>query len=456
MKDLKEEKNKIIEYSINLLEAPATEELKNLKLEYIPSRWNFIYRRVIKFEEENNEELIYYNFSNNLLNNLKKYTNPYDIIIVLNEFKKIIGNFENIDKLSVKQKKFILFGLCNTEYIGVKNDSSTFIGHLKNMELKYSLDENKFNTQFYFEGLLNKIIVNYCSSKLAKDAFKNLFGELPEEMKKEIFTEKILNYVYYLPFTALENIERTDRRFSLILINQQDNSMIIPMKRIPNLESDLRTFVNITIRKFTFQHEHQHLSGGLLFFIGKSERINTPKQKYENNKLTILNDDYQLNEDEKKNLEKKSIIISKERGELFEQMYYGKIFNSFNMIELLFIADENNDNLERKEHLDKFNQFSKNIKLKQALENFPKNQHLSKLVSNIYFLLLLDEKNNGNTNYIKLLENEAIARRLGNENDKEKNLTILTILNKNIIAEKGKCYLSENKPDYKFIKRKDK
>ena len=71
LKDLKEEKNKIIEYSINLLEAPATEELKNLKLEYIPSRWNFIYRRVIKFEEENNEELIYYNFSNNLLNNLK-------------------------------------------------------------------------------------------------------------------------------------------------------------------------------------------------------------------------------------------------------------------------------------------------------------------------------------------------------------------------------------------------
>lgn len=452
LKEMREERKKINEYIVNLLKAPATEELKNLKLEKIPSRWNNIYKRIIRFEEEKNEELIYYNFSNNFLNNIKKYKNPFDIIIVLNEFKTIIGNFENIDKLSIKQKKFILFGLCNTEYLGVKNNAKTFIEQLRKMEQKYLEDENKFNSQICFDGLLNKIIVNYCCSKLAKDAFKNLFGELPKEIKNEIFTEKILNYIYYLPFNALENIERTDRRFSLILINQLKDSIIIKIKN-PNLKTDLKTFVNITIRKFTFQHEHQHFSGGLLFFIGKSERINTPKQKYENNKLTILKDNYLINEDEKKKLEEKSIIISQERGELYEQMYYGKIFSKFKMIELLFIANEDNNNLNREEHLEKFNQFTKNIKLEEAFKNFPKNQILSKLINDIFFLLLVDKEENGDENLLNLLETEAIARRIGAKGDNE---NILKILNNNVIAEKGKCYLSGDKPDYKFLKRKDK
>ena len=294
--------------------------------------------------------------------------------------------------------------------------------------------------------------MNYCSSNLAKVAFTNLFGELPKEIKNEIFTEKILNYVYYLPFTALENIERTDRRFSLILINQLKNTLIFKIKNL-ELEEHLKIFVNIIVRKFHFQHEHQHLSGGFLFFIGKSERINTPKQKYENKKLTILNDEYELSEEEQKKLEQKLIIISKERGELYEQMYYGKIFYSFKMIELLFIADENNNNLKREKHLEKFINYTNNINLEKAFENFPKNQSLSKLVNDIYCILLEDKEENSNENYLQKLENEAIARKIGTEDNNE---NTLEILNRNIIAERGKCYLSDNKPDYKFLKIKNK
>ena len=428
--------NEIIDYVIELLKSPAIEELKNLELVKIPSRWNIIYRRLIKFEEEKNEELIYYNFSNNFLHNIINCKNPYDIIILLNQFKAVIGDFENIDKLSIIQKKFILFGLCNTEYKGPDFDIRTYIAQLKNLILINSKNENEFNNQNIFNGLLNEVIVNYCSSKLAKDAFNNLFGELPEEMKKEIFSEKILNYIYYIPFTAAENIERTDKRFSLILINQLEDSKIIQIK-IPILNELLTNFVNIVVRKFEFQHEHQHFSGGLLFIIGKEKCINTPRQNYENNKLTILPDHYEI-----KKLEEKSIVESEERGELYEQMYYGKILSEFKMIELLFIADENNYNLEKEEHLNKFNKFTKEITLEEALKNYPKNQNLSELVSRIYSELLADKEENGDKSYLVILEGKAVAKKKGKKHDNEKSITTL---NNNIIAEKGKCYLSSKK-----------
>ena len=84
---------------------------------------------------------------------------------------------------------------------------------------KYKNEEEEYNSQKVFGGILNKVIIKYSCSKLAEDAFKNIFEiELPIEIKEELFTKKILNYLYYIPFNGITNTERTDLRFSLILV----------------------------------------------------------------------------------------------------------------------------------------------------------------------------------------------------------------------------------------------
>ena len=46
---------KIYKYVKDILEKPAKEELKDLALKSIPSRWNIIYSKVIRIESETND-----------------------------------------------------------------------------------------------------------------------------------------------------------------------------------------------------------------------------------------------------------------------------------------------------------------------------------------------------------------------------------------------------------------
>ena len=57
-------------YVNSILDNPAKDELKNLKIKKTPSRWNNIYTKIIKFENEKNNELIFYSQTNDLLANI--------------------------------------------------------------------------------------------------------------------------------------------------------------------------------------------------------------------------------------------------------------------------------------------------------------------------------------------------------------------------------------------------
>ena len=183
----------------------------------------------------------------------------------------------------------------------------------------------------------------------------------------------------------------------------------------------------------------------MLYFIDKLERINSPKQIYEKGVLTKLSNEYKLSEEEKK-ISNNEIYLDKERDELFEKMYYGKVLYNLTMIDLLFIADERSDGLQREEHLKKFQEFTKNKKLGDALKEFPDNQILSQLVKELYECLIECE-NKGIE--INLNEKTFVARKYGSYNcdDIKKNL------NSKKIAKAGKCYLSYFKPNYKTVKR---
>lgn len=446
------EENEVQKYAKSILESPATDELKYLKLKEVPSRWNYVYKKVIIFEKEKNEELIYYNLSNNFLVNMWINPNSINLLKVLHKFNEIFeldNNKKNIiDDLPPKNKKFILLGLCHSEFVGSKFKQNNIFNIMKSIKNKNIIEE-EFNNQKAFGGILNEIIIKYSCSKLARDSFENIFEiDLPKEIEEELFTKKILNYLYYIPFNGFANTERTDRRFSLILINQHKNCVTL-LTQCDDLDELLFDFINIVIRKFIFQHEHNHLSGGLLYFIGKLERINTPKQKYENGKLTKLSNEYELTSEEKKKLSKNEIYIGKERGELFEKMYYGKVLYDLTLIELLFIADERNDELTREEHLIRFQEFTKYKKLENALEEFPNNQTLSKLVKNIYDCLMKKKKKGIKVN---LSEKSTVARKYEDSYNFD---DIIKKYNSEKVAKVGKCYLSYTKPDYKDVKSYD-
>ena len=169
------------------------------------------------------------------------------------------------------------------------------------------------------------------------------------------------------------------RRFSLILINTYEKKMIVSFNN-NKLNVLLLDFSNIVLRKLIFCHEHQHLSGGLLYFKKITKRLSTPPHEIVEG--TIMYDE-------------KSIKRG-ERGELFELLCYGKVYKVYSIFDLLFIADETNDNLDVDEHLKKYKEYHKKGKsLLDELKNFPKGQALSSLVNEIYCELSGDTQTYG-------------------------------------------------------------
>lgn len=391
--------SEIYSFIDKILSKPADDELKYLNIKNIPSRWDTIYSKIIKIDKEQNDELIYYNLTNDLLQNIKNNRTPYETLHFLKEFKKIYNKFSCKSDLQNITKKFVLIGLCNCEYIEHKNPSSflkvfNYISDIKDLQMSDNYINNQIlNPNDIYEGRLHKSILKFSKSKLAKSSFKQIFEmkNIPLEFEKEIFSENIEKYIYYFPYSSHYDTERTLKRFSLILINCNKNKKILNVVN-PVLDDLLEEFTNIVVRKFTFGHEHQHLSGALLFFSEKINRVGTPP--YEINEGNLI---YDYNSKGKG-----------ERGELFELICYGKIFKVFNIFDLLFISNEKYDDLDIDSHLKEYKNYCEKKKdLMNELKHFPEDQTLSELVKAIYEELSKDNKNNNN-NY-QMLSTKAIT-----------------------------------------------
>ena len=169
------------------------------------------------------------------------------------------------------------------------------------------------------------------------------------------------------------------------------------------------------------------MSGVLLFFSKKINRINTPPYNIIKGELI-----YNYNEKEKKG----------ERG--FELLGYGKEIRLFTFFDLLFIANENNDNLDIDTHCKNYIEYNKKKKdLLYELKNFPKNQILSDIIDELYDELLKNPKISKyiSTGTIAFKEEETLKT-------EEKIIKILE--NSKDIVDKEVCPLSRSQPKYKY------
>jgi hypothetical protein len=189
-----------------------------------------------------------------------------------------------------------------------------------------------------------------------------------------------MKYIYYIPYRSGFDTERTFKIFSKIIIDPVKNLYADSIShKFLNYElgQNIKKFVNIVLRKFKFEHEHQHLVTILLFYlyINSKRRINSLPKEILENIIKILSEEIYA---KKKN----NINILKEAGYQFEVFCYGRKQTHFSLKQLLFIANEDNDKLDCKNFKENYNKCA-NIKLEEMLENFPKNQTLSKLVNDI-------------------------------------------------------------------------
>ena len=435
--------NEILElknYIDRILKKPAEDELKNLNIKKIPSRWNIIYNKIIRIDKETNDELIYYSLTNNLLNNIQNNKSPFKNILFLKEFMKIYNLFPSNYSFKNATKKFILLGLSNCEYIELSNQNFfaafKYIFNLKdNSQSDNYVNNLILNPVHIYEGILHKSIIKFAESRLAESAFKRMFDldEIPIEIKKEIFNKNIEKYICYFPYSSYNDIERTIKRFSLILINCNKNKKILNVEN--NILDDLLDkFSNIIVRKFTFGHEHQHLSGGLLFFSERINKLGTPPHTFNNGKLIY---DYSSND-------------KGERGELFEILAYGKVFKVFTIFDLLFMANEKYDDLNIDSHLEEFKKYSARKKdLMNELKNFPDNQILSGLIKEIYRELEIIGQN---SDIYFELSNKTIAYKNKDLIRSQNDYNLLQ--NAENIVKRNICPLSGYKENYRYIKNK--
>lgn len=250
----------------------------------------------------------------------------------------------------------------------------------------YLQSKQKFKSYIntnYFDGLLNKIILNYSKSNLAKDSIKKLFNINENEYKQlfeEVTTEKIINYIYYLPYNNAFDTARTIKVFSKIFIDPIKDLFNNDISKIflsEKLLEGLKKFVNIVQRKYKFEHEQHHLVTILLFFlyINNRRRINSLPKEINQNKVETLSEEEFLDKKTNQN-------VVKEAGHSFELFTYGKIHYGFFLKDLLFIANEENDNLKCEEYRNRYEKCgSKSVE--EILKEFPTNQVLSDIIVEI-------------------------------------------------------------------------
>lgn len=297
---------------------------------------------------------------------VKYKINNNQITIIDNDIELIIDDYRNYN-LSIKNILTLLG----------ESTKESFEINLKSIRY-FSSYMNKDND---FDGLLIKTILNYAKSHLSKDSIEKLFKIKMNNYTKlfqEVNTDNILNYLFFIPYNNSFDTARTLKIYNKIimdlnknLFNQELDNILLSTK----LLESLKKLVNIVRRKYNFEHEQHHFVTILLFYLYLNEkrRINSLPKEINDNDVEILNDQDYENKKEKKN-------VKKEAGHLFEIFCYGNVQTKFTLNQILFIANEQNDNLDCSEYK---NNYMKYEEIDKLLKNFPEDQPLSSLVKEI-------------------------------------------------------------------------
>ena len=124
-------------------------------------------------------------------------------------------------------------------------------------------------------------------------------------------------------------------------------------------------------------------------YINETRRLNSLCKEITKSgeiKIIDIEDEEELNK-----IKKTNKFVDKEAGNLFEILCFGVVQKEFNLKQLLFIADERNDNLNYDDYKKKYED-ALNDDLDNLLEKFPKNQILSELVMKIKDGIKLEKK----------------------------------------------------------------
>ena len=209
-----------------------------------------------------------------------------------------------------------------------------------------------------------------------------------------------------MPYNSFNDTGRTMKQFGLIIIEPSKQKMLVKLDKVLkniNLYKKFQQFVNIDVRKFTFEHEHHHLCNNLLYFLytNKSDVLNTQPKLIKNDKVMEV----------KKPIEENKNIL-KESGNIFEKIAYGKIKKIFTLKELLFIGNEKNDNLNVHEYRKKFKEIS-NQNIDDLFKAYDNNNILGELVGDIYTLL----KNELGKDFNSILDSLIVSKEEGDGED---------------------------------------
>ena len=308
-----------------------------------------------------------------------------EITKILDDLKVSYSIKEKQINFKYKNKNF------NFNYENYNFDREKFfvLLEINKFSIKKNLDTNRsfsfyIDKKNYFDGLLIDIISKYVKSNFSKTSIENLF-RIKKESYKDLFeivtTDKILDYIVFLPYNNFSDTNRTLKIYSKIVIDPNKNifNEFFSQKLISvRLKTSLRKFVNIAKRKYLFEHEQQHLVTLLLFYlyINRKRRINYLPREINSSEIK-----FRLTEKYKKRKNEENVI--KEAGYSFELFCYGKKRPIlFKLKELLFIANENNDNLDCKQYRIQYNNcFEK--KIDELLNSFTDEHILSNLINEI-------------------------------------------------------------------------
>ena len=310
----------------------------------------------------------------------------------LSEITKILDDLKVSYSIKGKQINFKYKNKnFNFNYENYNFDREKFfvLLEINKFSIKKNLDTNRSFSFYsdkknYFDGLLIDIISKYVKSNFSKTSIENLF-RIKKESYKDLFeivtTDKILDYIVFLPYNNFSDTNRTLKIYSKIVIDPNKNifNEFFSQKLISvRLKTSLRKFVNIAKRKYLFEHEQQHLVTLLLFYlyINRKRRINYLPREINSSEIKFL-----TTEEYKKRKNEENVI--KEAGYSFELFCYGKKRPIlFKLKELLFIANENNDNLDCKQYRIEYNNcFEK--KIDELLNSFTDEHILSNLINEI-------------------------------------------------------------------------
>lgn len=285
--------------------------------------------------------------------------------------KKIIIDDYNLYNLNKEIINVLLSDQSPYKYITTLKDNINFNGYMDKIK-----NDN---------DLLIKIIKKYSGSKLAFSSIEKLFNidqKEYEELFKEL-SENIENYICLMSYNCFFDTERTFKNPIKIIIDpykEKYNLYNYTINQDPDLQLALKKFSNIALRKFCFEHEIHHLTTALLFFlyINEDRRLNSITKELTSDGEVIFHPEMRpegLIANKNKN-------IQKEAGNLFELLFYGKILKEFTFKQLLFIANENNDNLDYKSFKKEYEEQCKKS-VSELLNEFPDNQLLSGCVKTI-------------------------------------------------------------------------